>query len=209
MNGNQSLVDRLAEIETLTQTFLTDCQRALGLCDIATQDFMVLAAIKRTLGLSAGFKAMIENRNFTCAAPLIRLQLDCGLRLSALNSVDDPKRYADAFFKGEKLDKFKSKTKARMTDRYLVSVMIPTMPWVESVYEDTCEFVHLSSKSLWNSIAKSDNGTKIVHFQLSATDPVRDGDEKYYSAVEAYRKVLVLTTVVTLHFLSKPGAAQC
>lgn len=199
--ATRTLAERLQEIEDLETQLLTDCQARMVAGDYWKSDWVVLGSIKRSLGLAAGFRKMIEEQNFTVAAPLVRLQLDCGLRLSAMTAVSDPEAYAEAFVNGDKMDKFKSAGGAKLTDRFLVNRMKGDLPWVEQVYDDTCEFVHLSNRFLRNSIAKTDEVTRIVWFQISANDPARRGDEKYFEAIEAFKMAFVLTKAITISYL--------
>lgn len=197
----RNLAVRLKEIEDLEGEMIRDCKEAMVLGASWHSDMMVMASIKRSLGLADGFRTMVEDQNFTVAAPLVRLQLDCALRLSALSAVGDPEALATAFVKGEKLDKFKTRTGLKLTDRLLVNHMKEDIPWVEGVYNDACEFIHLSSRVLWNSVAKTDDTERIAYFQISALDPVRGGEEKYFSAVEAFKNCFVLTKVIALSVL--------
>jgi hypothetical protein len=79
-------------------------------------DFIIIGALKRTLALSDGFRGHIRNRNFTCAGALLRLQLDTALRLYAANLSASSQKYAEAVFKGERVDRLKDKDGKRLTD---------------------------------------------------------------------------------------------
>src|SRR5436309_1171588 len=57
-------------------------------------DLLAIAALNRSAGLCSGFRQLIRSRNFICAAPLIRLQIDNALRLYAGSIVRDPRGYA-------------------------------------------------------------------------------------------------------------------
>ena len=63
-------------------------------------DILVVATLNRSLCLLKGFIELIQARNFVAAAPLIRLQLDNSLRLSAATLVSDPHEFAMNVLKG-------------------------------------------------------------------------------------------------------------
>jgi len=115
-----TLEERLAKIERadeeLRQYFLRAMQADTSLY---VGDFLILGALKRTLALSAGFRGHIRDRNFTCAGALLRLQLDTALRLYAGTLYKNPQEYAEAVFKGARVDKLKDKHGKRLTDAYL------------------------------------------------------------------------------------------
>lgn len=195
------LSERLEELSQLESKLIRDLGAVMVPGGSWKVDEMILASVKRSLGLARGFRMMIEDENFTCAAPLVRLQLDCALRLGALSMVADPEAFAAAMMTGEKMDKWKSDNGQRMTDRYLVNRLKPTMPWVEGTYNDACEFVHLSSRFLHNSIARLDEEKRMVYYFISAQDPARDGEAKYYQAVEAFRRSFIIASEFGLIYL--------
>jgi hypothetical protein len=159
---------------------------------------LFLAAAKRSVALPAGFIAMIEGRNFHAAAPMVRMQLDTALRVAALRFVPDPHAYAAAVMEGTPVYKLKDDTGARLTDHLLLSRLADTFPWVTPVYRDASAFVHLSARHLWTSIAALNEPEHIVHFEISATDPVRVSEDRYYEAVDAFTHCLALATGLIL-----------
>ena len=57
-------------------------------------DLLSNAVLHRSMSLISGFCAMIEAKNFICAAPLLRLQIDNLLRFYAAFVVSDPHEFA-------------------------------------------------------------------------------------------------------------------
>jgi hypothetical protein len=87
----QTLDERLAFLEESKQSHFNMVERISGQAvPIRVYAFMVL---KRSLSLIFGFTNMIRNKNFLCAAPLIRLQIDNLLRFRAAFLVDNQSQF--------------------------------------------------------------------------------------------------------------------
>lgn len=72
-------------------------------------DLYIIGAIKRSLGVSAGFRLLVESENFQCAAALLRLNLDTAMRLYALHLVADVDDHIRALMGGAKLGTLRAK----------------------------------------------------------------------------------------------------
>ena len=57
-------------------------------------DLLAAAAFSRSLAQCSGFRALIEARNYICAASILRLQIDTALRFFAAFLVDNPHEFA-------------------------------------------------------------------------------------------------------------------
>ncbi len=122
-------------------------------------DLLAQAVLHRSLMLTSGFSDLIEKRNYTCAAPLVRFQLDNALRFYASSLVDNPHDFAiEVVVKGERIDKMKDRDGERMRDWYLASKLTEHHPWVKNVYDETSGFVHFSHKHFYNSSRLADGG---------------------------------------------------
>ena len=88
---------------------------------------------------------MIRDQNFICAGALLRLQLDTALRIMAGFIVEEPHKFADAVMAGSRINRMKDREGKRMTDRYLVTKMSKNFPGVETVYEQTSNYIHFSN----------------------------------------------------------------
>jgi hypothetical protein len=102
--------------------------------DMHVSDMVLLGIIKRTLALSGGFRGHIQNKNFTCAAALLRMQMDTALRVFAATLYSSPEQYAMAVFDGQQVDRLRDRNGNRMTDSYLAKKLSELHPWVERVY---------------------------------------------------------------------------
>jgi len=157
-------------------------------------DFLALAVLKRSMSLLSGFCELIKLKNFTCAAPLIRLQLDNCLRFYAAHLVDDPQEFSIAVLKGKEIRKLKDKNGQKLTDSYLVeqfSKRFPKFSWIEKVYKETSGFVHLSDKHIF-SIFRNPQRNREIEILISSRDediPIK----LYHEAIDAF---IAITKIV-------------
>jgi len=158
-------------------------------------DFIIFGALKRTLALSDGFRGHIRNRNFTCAAALTRLQLDTALRLYAASLCDDTEHYAKAVFHGKHVNKLKDKQGKKLTDAYLADKLSEKYPWVKLMYETLCDFVHLSNRHFFASIADLNEADRLFKFQIAAEDVPRP-DSDYFEIVDGFSEAMRITLVL-------------
>jgi hypothetical protein len=114
-------------------------------------DLVASAVVKRSLALLSGFVLLIREKNFICAAPLVRLHLDSLLRFSAIWLVKEPHGLATAVLGGATIRKIKDRQGNPMTDSYLVSLLSRESPWVKTVYEATSGYIHLSKAHIYNA----------------------------------------------------------
>jgi hypothetical protein len=155
-------------------------------------DFIIFGALKRTLALSDGFRGHIRSRNFTCAAALTRLQLDTALRLYAADLYGDTEKYAQEVFHGKHVNKLKNKSGEKLTDSYLADKLSEQYPWVKRMYENLCDFVHLSNRHFVSSIASLNEVDRSFRFEISAKDAPRP-DTDYFEIVEGFLAAMQIT----------------
>lgn len=148
-------------------------------------DLLVLATLNRSLCLLKGFVSLIEDKNFVSAAPLIRLQLDNCLRLSAGTLVNNTHGFTMKILEGIPVRKQRDRSNKLMTDQYLVEKLTQQFTWVKKVYDNTSGYVHLSEKHIFNTMQASGEEYK---FTLKITD--RDEfvpDALYIEAIKAFK----------------------
>jgi hypothetical protein len=148
-------------------------------------DFFLIGVLKRAISLSSGFRALIAARNFTCAASLLRMQLDTAMRLNAAALSPNAADFALAVFRGDPVNKMKDRDGQSMTDSYLAKKLNELFPWVHNVYKETSELVHFTSRHIFSSAAKLDEDSRTVHFMIGPQDPPRP-DEDYFEVVHAF-----------------------
>ena len=190
---SETLEQKLAKIEetdeVLRQHFGREMQKDPS---IYVSDLVLFGALKRTLALSDGFRGHIRNRNFTCAAALSRLQLDTALRLYAGSLYGNTEEYAEAVFQGKRVDKLKDKRGRKLSDSYLADKLSELYPWVKRVYENLCEFVHLSNRHFFTSVASLNDADRSLKLELSAKDVPRP-DSDYFEIVEGFLEAMRVT----------------
>lgn len=111
-------------------------------------DILVIATLNRSLCLLKGFVELMRSSNFIAAAPLVRLQLDNSLRLSAATLVKDPHKFAMSVMEGFPIKKQKDMTGNLMQDSYLVKRLSERYSWVQDVYIHSSGYIHLSEKHI-------------------------------------------------------------
>lgn len=153
-----------------------------------TGDLVLYGIANRSLSLSSGFRAMIEARNFTCAAPLLRMQLDTAIRMFSARLVKDPAHYAHSIFEGKPVNKYKDRSGEKLTDSYMARQLSQIHPWVLSVYQETSELVHLSSRHIFLNMGKLNEEERSFNLAIGVGDADRR-DEEYFEVVHAFHEV--------------------
>ena len=152
--------NRLSLIERHEQKLIEACGKMLvaGNRKLYTLDFLFVGAIHRFVKLSMGIRAHIEQRNFTCAAPLVRLMLDSLFRLYAASLVDDKDAFFLTLIQGRAINKLKDRDGQLMHDKYLVGklVEVTKMPELQVLYNKTSGFVHFSENHLFAAAREID-----------------------------------------------------
>jgi hypothetical protein len=108
-------------------------------------DQFIFVAIKRTLSQSRAFRQMVENWNFASAAAMVRTQLDTAMRINGIRYLPDVEDNTSRIFNGETTyRKLKATDGTKMTDSFLKDKLAEDHPWVNKLYDDLSDFVHLS-----------------------------------------------------------------
>jgi hypothetical protein len=194
---SETFDDKLQKIQQYEQTVLDSCKLFLhDGAPMMVMDFTLVAAAKRTLSLASGFRTHMKDRNFTCAAALLRLQLDTCLRLFAGSlSSAGPGKYFQDMFDGKPVDRMKDIHGQRLTDSYLAKRLNEKYPWVESVYKNLCDFVHLSNRHIFTTMSGLNDAERTVHLSITASDPKRS-DADYFESLEAFLSCMKVTVVL-------------
>lgn len=173
--------------------------------DMYLADWYVFGALRRMMALTKGFRRMVEDRNFLCAAPLVRLQLDNALRIFALSLVSNPNALASKLLDGEPLSRQKDDAGKRLRDAYLVGRLSAHHDWVEALYEETSGFVHLSERHFFAAIVQTNDEDHTVRFSLSADDGDRD-EAEYLPVVRAFHDAQRLTGEMVVSYMTARAA---
>jgi hypothetical protein len=109
-------------------------------------DILAFSVLERSLQLLKGFCLLMRNGGYVCAVPLLRMQLDSGLRFSAVVTMDDPHRTAQLVMDGKALRDIKGMDGEKMTDTLLVKRLSVNNPQIQDVYDAACSYVHFSKE---------------------------------------------------------------
>lgn len=163
-------------------------------------DLIAFSVFKRSMSLIAGFCLLIRQKNFICAAPLIRLQLDNALRFFATTLVKEPHKLAMEVIDGAHINKFTDeKTGKNLYDNYLVDKLNglgPQFGWVSRLYSNSSGYIHLSEKHFFNLISFKENDTMKFSAIIGADDSLITLEDRL-EAVEA----MIKTTMVVMFLL--------
>lgn len=132
-------------------------------------DLGLLSLLNRSLQLTDGFIAMVQERNLTCAAPLLRLMLDNCMRTYALYTAADRKEFIDALIDGKKISKLEDINGKPMQDWYLKSELNRIDSQFSTVYDNTSGYIHFSEKAFYQAVSAK-NGN-VIELQASHAFP--------------------------------------
>jgi hypothetical protein len=202
-----SLQQRLGAIEKLEAELVEKAHAILPKGAINIVDFFILGATQRTLSQSTAFRTLIAARNFPSATILLRTQIDTAMRINGLRMMANLETDVQRIFKGERtFDRLMSNPAAgggkpeRLTDAFLKKKLAEDHPWIEPLYEQTSDFVHLSFRHLFTAITETDAATQIATMAISGTDPKQD-ESVYYEVCDAFFRVSRLTSMTILGVL--------
>jgi hypothetical protein len=176
--------------------------------DLTHTDMVVLGAVQRTLAQSRGFRKLIKTKNFPCAAAILRMQLDTGMRINALRIVENRNQFCEQILKGTRFNLLKDSAGIKMTDAHLRKKLSEDHPWISAVYEQTSDFVHLSGRHFYSSIFKMDDDTSVMTLAISGADQERP-EESYFEIVDAFFTATKLVATLLLGcFLARSGLLE-
>jgi hypothetical protein len=156
---SDELIKCFEESERLNKQLISLSSQIVKAGDVYHMDILTMAVVNRALELSEGFKDLILSQKFLCAAPLLRLQIDNLLRYSAAWLVENPSEFVSEVMKGTPVKKLKDASGKKMADFYLVEKLTEDIPWVKSVYDKTCGYIHFSESHFHKvMLSAEDNG---------------------------------------------------
>ncbi len=158
-------------------------------------DLLMISTLNRSMCLLKGFIELIESKNFISAAPLVRLQLDNGLRLFAGTLVNDPHEFSIQIMMGTPVKKQKDISNNLMNDTYLVNKISKIYPWINEVYKSTSGYIHLSEKHFWNAIKADEKKENTLNMKITDVDAFVT-EKDYIEAVLTFRNA---TDVIFAH----------
>jgi hypothetical protein len=112
-------------------------------------DHIIATVLKRSIAHIRAFLLLMDSGNEFAAMPLIRMQLDSVLRISAFRLVNKPSALAQHMIEGNKFDKYKENdNKPDLRDKALRTPLEVKYEYINELYEMTSGYVHLSQHHL-------------------------------------------------------------
>ncbi|MGE0044581.1 MAG: hypothetical protein AB7J28_06655 [Hyphomonadaceae bacterium] len=159
--------------------------------------FFLIGIVKRTLAQASGFRSLIRQKNFQCAAAILRMQLDSAMRVNALRLVSDPSDFCRMWFNGTPINKLKSADGHKLTDYFLRTKLSEEYDWIDAVYTDASNFVHFSARHFFTALTETNKDEMFIQLAITAEDPPRP-DKDYFEVVDAFFNATRVTGVLVL-----------
>lgn len=147
----QELNKLILELDEFPKQFIDSAARILSAGNQLgyALDFFANAVNNRAIALTKGFVTLVKEENYLCAIPLIRIQLDNGLRFFASSLVENPNDFFSHYASGKAIRDFKDSAGKKLTDSYLAKKLDSHFPGVLKLYKDTSGHIHLSENHLF------------------------------------------------------------
>ena len=121
--------------------------------NLLLSDLFFISSADRSARLIDGFLPLLQSKNLTSAAPLLRLQIDNCLRTYAAFLVDDPDDFSQrVLFDNVKVSSIRDRDGKKMSDVYLRQKLSEIDPKVSDAYIAASGFIHLSDKALFTMV---------------------------------------------------------
>ncbi len=151
---------------------------------------------------------MILESNFPSAAILLRTQIDTAMRVNGLKHLDNPEIQLRDVLHGQKtfrdlisIHKTPKQKPIKMQDAFLLEKIVEEEPWIKEVYKQTSDFVHLSFRPLFASIASTDDTDGSITFAISGED-IAKSEADYYEVCDAFHATSKLSGNILVKLLS-------
>jgi hypothetical protein len=156
--------------------------------NMETFDFLLIAALNRTVNISKAYTTLIRDNNFIAAAPLVRINIDTLLRLYAsIISEYDRNTFASKVMSGEHIKRMKLRgTNTKLDDRtlYLELSKIEDMEWVTNIYNAGSSFVHLEKSHIFSSLKIANEKERSINMSIGFHDAFIPESEKFDSIIQ-------------------------
>ncbi|BAN35556.1 hypothetical protein SCD_n01741 [Sulfuricella denitrificans skB26] len=169
---------------------------------IYSMDLVVFGLMDRNIGLIEALPKLIEDENIHALAPLLRVQLDGLLRLHAFRMVAKPNDLAGQVIKGVELRKLTDDKGNKFTDRHLVNSLMAELPWVESMYDTLCGWVHFSETHIF-AAASEGKGEGVIEIGIGGFRK-RVKPELFQEAIEATKAIHKATIEIIEAYFALP-----
>ena len=153
-------IKTIDELKNNTYVFETQCKNLVRdiMKTFYIEDLYFSALIDKSLKLINPFIYSFEKFNVTVESVLTRVQLDCLLRIYALNLVENTSYFCEQILcKHKRIDKLTSVEGKKLKDFYLCEKLEDYLgEGVIEIYRELSGYVHFSNKSFINTFMLSD-----------------------------------------------------
>lgn len=132
--------------------------------NLTTDDLFFISALNRRVQFIDGIVELLKMRNLTCGGVLVRTQLDNLMRVFAAFIAKDRTSFINNYLCGEQIGNMKDNQNQKMTDGYLKKRISEYYPSIETVYNKSSGYIHLSEVAFHESFWSKDNG--VVEFSV-------------------------------------------
>lgn len=130
------------------------------------EDLFFTSAIDRSVALLDGLATMLQLRNLTCAGIILRSQLDNCMRVFAAFIAEDRKKFIEDFMDGKKISQMKDNQGNKMTDVNLRKRLSQYDNQLDTVYQNSSGYVHLSNKAFFMSTTIPEDKENTFEFKV-------------------------------------------
>lgn len=184
-NYNTELSHEVKSIRLLRTELLLKCKNIINDNDLSELDMFIITVTDRSCRLIDGSIEMLESRNLTCSAILLRSQIDNCMRLYASFISKDIHQFTKSFFDGQKISNLKDDRGIKMIDSHLRKRLSEYDPLINDIYSRTSGFIHLSNESLYACMTK-DSSSDLVAITIGY--PMKkDSNHKLIDIAVAFR----------------------
>jgi hypothetical protein len=120
-------------------------------------DMLVTAAAQRSYHIVEGFLTTWDSWNVVAAAPLLRMQIDTLLRMSYAARSANSDHVVHALLEQNNFRRLRDPKGRRLHDNVLVEYASEHYPWLPKVYERSNEWVHFSTRHIFNTFHVEDD----------------------------------------------------
>jgi len=190
---------RLDFLEESKQSHYQITKNVLASSHSQPLQLLAFAVLKRSISVVYGFVNLIKERNFICAASLIRLQLDNLLRFRAAFMVTNSNQFVVDVLSGKAVRNLADKNGQKMTDAYLQRQLSGDYPWLQHLYKGSSGYIHFSDQHFLNTMKISGRENDVATYQAYIGPDDRFVESEVYDgAIED----MILTTHALLQFLA-------
>jgi hypothetical protein len=116
--------------------------------EVRAEDYLVVAALRRSLDNIDGFLAMVAGQNISCGEAIIRFQLDTAMTLFARTLMVDVFDFVSHLAEGKHRRHYKDRDGQLLTDSYLHQQLTKKHDETTNIYSRTSGFIHFSQRHM-------------------------------------------------------------